>query len=84
MGEEMGGILHRHMQHIGDGFVLIAHFQRFAVVALAFAHLAFHIDIGQEMHLDFGDAIALTGFATPALDVEGKPPGFISACFGFR
>ena len=34
------------------------------------------------MHFDFQDAIALTGFATAALHIEGEAAGFVTACFG--
>ena len=36
------------------------------------------------MHLNFDDAIALTGFAATALYIEREAPRFVSACFGFR
>jgi hypothetical protein len=66
-------VFHRHVQHIGNGFALELHFQRFAVIAFAFAGVAGHIHIRQEVHLDLDDAVALTRFAAPALDVEAEP-----------
>jgi hypothetical protein len=44
--------------------------QRLAIVAFAVAGVAGDIDIGQEVHLDLDDAIALAGLAAAALDVE--------------
>jgi hypothetical protein len=41
---------------------------------MALAGLAGDIDVGQEVHLDLDDAIALAGLAAPALDVEAEPP----------
>ena len=51
---------------------LEAHVQRLRVVALPAACLAFHIDVGQELHLDLADAVALAGFAASTLDVEAE------------
>ncbi len=52
------------------GLRLELHVERFAAVALAFADLAGDIDVGQEVHLDLDDAVALAGLAAAALDVE--------------
>ena len=41
-------LLHRHIQHVGNALALVLDFQRFAVVALAFADLAGHVDVRQE------------------------------------
>lgn len=40
------------------------------------------VDVGEEVHFYFVDAVALAGFATTAADVEGKTAGFITADFG--
>jgi hypothetical protein len=37
------------------------------------------IDVGQKVHLDLDDAVALTGLAAPALDVEREAAGQIAA-----
>ena len=81
--EEFGGFVDGHVQHIGDGLVLELDVQRFTVVALSVAGIAGDIDIGQEVHLDLDDAIALAGFAAATLDVEGEASGFIAAGLGF-
>ena len=81
--EEFGGFLDRHVQHVGDRLALEQHFQRLAVVALALADVAGDVDVGQEVHLDLDDAVALAGLAAAALDVEGKPPGLVAARLGF-
>ncbi len=46
--------------------------ERFAVVAPATADIAGHVDVGQEVHLDADQAIALAGLAAAALDVEAE------------
>src|SRR5277367_286834 len=77
--EQVGGFLHRHVEHVGDRLVAIAHLQRFAIVALALADVAGDVDVGQEMHLDLDDAVALARLAAAALDVEGEAPGLVAA-----
>src|SRR6202035_1910846 len=59
------------------------HLQRLAVVALALADIAGDVDVGQEVHLDLDDAVALAGLAAAALDVEREPPGLVAARLGF-
>ena len=82
--EEVGAFLERHVEHVGDRLVLERDLQRLAIVALALAFLARHVDVGQEVHLDFQNAVALAFFAAPALDVERKAARLIAARFGFR
>ncbi len=55
-----------------------------AVVALALADIALDIDVGQEVHLDLDDAIALARLAAAALHVEGEAAWLIAARLGFR
>src|SRR5262245_9715670 len=73
--EELSSLLHRHIEGVGDRLVLEPHLQRLAVVALALALFAGDVDVGQEVHLDLDDAVALATLAAPALDVEGEAPG---------
>ena len=54
---------------------LVADLQRLAVVALALADVAGDVDVGQEVHLDLDDAVALAGLAAAALDVEAEAAG---------
>ena len=46
--------------------------ERFAVVALALANLAGHVDIGQEVHLDLELTVARAGLAPAAADIEAE------------
>ena len=66
------------------GLVLELNVEGLAVIALALADIAGDVDIGQEVHLDLDDAIALAGFAASAFDVEGEAPRLVAARFGFR
>ena len=82
--EEFQRLLDRHVEHVGDGFAAEQHFQRFAVVALALADVAGDVDVGQKVHLDLDDAVALAGLAAAALDVEREAAGLVAARLGFR
>ena len=46
--------------------------------------LAGHLDVGQEIHLDGLVAIAATGLAASALDVEREAAGLVAADLCFR
>src|SRR5262249_18700715 len=56
--------------------------ERLAVVALALADVAGDVDVGQEVHLDLDDAVALARLAAPALDVEREAAGLVAARLG--
>ena len=73
--EEGQRVLDRHVEHLVDALALVVDLQRLAVVALALADVAGHVDVGQEVHLDLDHAVALAGLAAPALDVEAEAPG---------
>ena len=66
-----------------DVLALVLHFKRLAVVALALADIAGHVHVGQEVHLDLDQAVALTGLAAAALDVEAEAARLVAAgaCF---
>ena len=57
--------------------------ERVAVVAGALAHLARHVHVRQEVHLDLDRAVAGARLAPAALHVEAEPPGQIAAHLGF-
>ncbi|CCJ99707.1 hypothetical protein BN130_2423 [Cronobacter malonaticus 507] len=67
-----------------DGFAFIFDLQRFAVVALAFALIARHVDIRQEVHLNLDNAIALAGFTAAAAYVKAEAARRIAARARFR
>ena len=77
--EEVDRLLDRHVEHVGDRLALEAHLERLAVVALAVALLARHVDVRQEVHLDLDLAVAAADLAAPALDVEREAPRLVPA-----
>src|SRR5215470_4242257 len=81
--EELRALLHRHVEHIGNGLVLELYLERFAVVALTLALVTSDVDVRQKVHLDLDDTVALAGLAPPAFDIEGEPPGVVAARLGF-
>ena len=60
-----------------DVFALVAYFQGFPVITLAFADVAHHVDIRQKVHFDLDETVALAGLTAPSLDVETETSGFI-------
>src|SRR3569833_2187730 len=70
--EELARVFHRHLEHVRDAHPAEAHLERLTVVALAFAHVARNVDVGQEVHLDLHEPVALTGLAATTLHVERK------------
>ncbi len=77
--EEPDGLVDRHLEDVGDRATLVVDLQRLAVVALALADLAGDVDVGQELHLDLEDPVALAVLAPATLDVEAEPPRTIAA-----
>ena len=77
--EELVCYFHRHVQDLRDVLTLVLHFQRFAVVAHAVAHVTRHVHVGQKVHLHFDHAVALAGLAAPPGHVEAEAPGAIAA-----
>src|SRR5256885_6334782 len=77
--EQLGRFLDVHVEHVGDRVALELHLQRLAVVAGAVADVAGDVDVGQEVHLDLDEAVALARLATAALDVEGEAAGLVAA-----
>jgi hypothetical protein len=58
--------------------------QRLAVVPRALAHLARHVHVRQELHLDLDDPVALALLAATALDVEREAARPVAADASFR
>ncbi|MNL06527.1 hypothetical protein D3C87_1271640 [compost metagenome] len=57
-----------------DALALVFDLKGFAVVALALAHIAWHVDVWQEVHFHFDQAVALARFAAATFDVERETP----------
>src|SRR5213075_1298661 len=81
-GEELGGLLDRHVEDVGDGLALEVHLERLAVVARAVADLARDVDVRQEVHLDLDGAVTRARVAAAAFDVEGEPSRHVAADLG--
>ena len=77
--EELHRLADGHFEHVGDALAFVFDFQRLAVVAPAVADLAGDVHIGQKLHLDLDDAVALARLAAPALDVEREPARLVAA-----
>ena len=77
-----GRLLDRHVQHLGDGLALVVHPQRVRVVPGPVAHLARHVHVGQELHLDLDGAVPGARLAPAALDVEREPARLVAAHLG--
>ena len=82
--EELHSFVNRHGEHVGDRLSLVAHLKRLTIVSRSLADLAWHIDIGQEVHLDLDDAVAAARLAASALDVEAEAPGLVAAHLRLR
>src|SRR5882762_8393309 len=57
--------------------------QRFGIVAAAAADFASDVNIGQKIHFDAAQAVALAGFAAAAFYVEAEATGTVAAFAGF-
>ena len=84
MLEELNGLFYCHVEHISNIFAFVIYFQCLAVIALAPAYLAFHFNIGQEIHFYNPGSSAFTVLAPAAFYIEGETPGFVSPDFRFR
>src|SRR6266508_5374936 len=84
-GRALRGLPGRRRDQDRDAlFALEQHLERLAVVAFALADVAGDVDVGQKVHLDLDHAVALAGFAAPALDVEGEAAGLVAARLRLR
>src|SRR5439155_25961082 len=66
--EELCRFVDRHVEHSGDRLAFELDLERLAIVTLALAHVAGDVHVGQEMHPDLNDAVALASLAAPAFD----------------
>ena len=80
--EEGPGLVDPHLQDVADRLPLEAAFERLGVVAKPLARLAADVKVGQEVHLDLADALALAGLAPAPLDVEAEPAGGVAPDLG--
>ncbi len=81
--EEFNSFINRHVENLGNIFPFVLDFEGFVVVAAAVASGAGDVDVGEEVHFDFVDTVALAGFAASTLNIETETAGFITAKFSF-
>ena len=79
VGEDLERLLGRQREDVGDRLALVVDLERLAVVALAAADVAGHVDVGQEVHLDLDLPVARARLAAAALDVEGEAARLVAA-----
>ena len=84
IGEECQGLLARQVEDVGDREPLEQDFERVAVVTRALAHVARHVHVGKEVHLDLDRAVTGARLAATALDVEAEAPGQVAAHLRLR
>ena len=84
IGEELAGLTYGHVQHFRDVQPPIADFEGFVIVALAPAHVAGDVHVGQEVHFHADLTVAAARLAASALDVEAEPPRLVAALAGVR
>ena len=82
--EQRQSLFDRRVQQIGDDLALVLARERLAVVARAAADVASDINVGQEVHLDALQPVALAGFAAAAFDVEREAARLVAALARFR
>ena len=77
--EKLERLVDRHIEHVVHVFAAVCHLQGLAVIAHAAAHLARHINIGQEVHLDFDLAITFARLAAATAHIEAEAARRIAA-----
>ena len=82
IGEELAGLTYGHVQHFRDVQPPIADFEGFVIVALAPAHVAGDVHVGQEVHFHADLTVAAARLAASALDVEAEPPLSVAPALG--
>ena len=75
--EELDGLVDGHVEHVGDALSLEADLEGLAVVTSTMTDFARDEHVGQEVHLDGLVAVAATGLAASAGDVEGEASGLV-------
>src|SRR5262245_23538892 len=70
--EERQRLADGEIQNVMDVAPAILHLENLRLEAPAVALIAWHEDVGQELHLDADFAFALARFAAPARHVEGE------------
>ena len=72
-----------HVEDVGDVPAAIFHVEDLAAIATAVTLGAFHVNVGQELHVDFEITVAMTRRTTATVDVETEVGGVQIARAGF-
>src|SRR5467141_2064931 len=70
MLEKVERVGDRQVQHVGNRLSFITDLQCFPIVTPSFAHFARDVDVGQKVHLDLHQPVALACLAPAAFDIE--------------
>ena len=70
--KKLQSLLHGHIEHVKDVFALVFDFKGVLVVAFTVAGVAGHVNVGEKVHLDTANAVALAHLTASALDVKGE------------
>ena len=76
------GFFDGKIEDLGNTATAEVHFHRFPIESLAFAHVARHEHVGEEMHFDLYESVALTALAPSALHIEREATGPVAADLG--
>src|SRR5439155_11423603 len=77
--KDVEGLLDGHLEHIRDRAALVVDLHCFPVVAPALADFARDVDVGEELHLDLENPLALAVLAAPAFHVEAEAARLVAA-----
>ena len=77
--ENVERLVHRHLQNIGDRVAAELDLLHLARVTGAVTHLAWDVDVRQELHLDLDDAVALASLTPSPLHVEAEASRLVAA-----
>src|SRR5438034_10671264 len=73
--EELGGVVHGHVEHVADGAPAMLHGDDVGPVSPPLALLAGHVHVLEEVHLELLEAVALARLAPPARHIERERAG---------
>src|SRR5699024_7646023 len=80
--EELQGLGEWHVEDLRDVLALVLVLLRLTVEPSPVEHYAWHVHIGQDLHLDLERAVPGAGLTTPTLDIERKASRLITARLG--
>ena len=78
--KKFAGFFDGHVEDLADVFAFVLDFEGFrGCSGLPWQTSQGTLYVGQEVHFDFDDAVALAGFAAAAFDVEGESADVVAA-----